>query len=535
MKYKLIFVAILLIGFFLRFYQLDSIPSGIYFDEASQGYNAYSILKTGKDEYGKSYPLLLRSFGYYASSLYAYFSIIPISLLGLTIFATRFLSALSGSLLIFLTYKIVNKLEIKDGKAISLLAAFLVTISPWSILFSRGAFEANFALTIFVISIYLFILSLKNKKWLPLAAIILGVSTYAYQSERLVAPLFLLFFLIINRKILNGDKKIVAISLIGFFLILIPQLSIIATSGSSIRFNQLSYIGSFLDKKYFAIPILNNVFIGFNIFKEFLSQYIAYFSPRNIFFDPDPQLIRSIPNLSVFYPWMVIPFLFGFKHFILNKENRKLFLILLIISPIPASITTDPYSVLRVLPLLWVFAIVIALGFYQILIKISKKSLRVCLLAFIVLLSCLHLYTSYFVLLKHERSKEWGYGYKELFHRLKGINRQIIMEDNSGPAYIEYAFYNEYDPQKMQLSTDPKLVPDYYNLVAFDKNIKLGNIEFRPIDYSEIENKDQVVVVDPKAFSYEDAKSHRLEQLFEIKDKREGVLFTIYQTHPKKI
>ena len=53
MKIKMMVIfLVLLLGIFLRFYKLDVIPNGIDSDEASQGYDAYSILKTGKDRYG---------------------------------------------------------------------------------------------------------------------------------------------------------------------------------------------------------------------------------------------------------------------------------------------------------------------------------------------------------------------------------------------------------------------------------------------------------------------------------------------------
>ncbi len=535
MKHKLILIGIVLIGFLLRFYQLDLVPSGIYFDEASQGYNAYSILKTGKDEYGKSFPVFLRSFGYYASSLYAYLSTIPISFLGLTIFSTRLISAISGLLLIILTYLIVMKLNIKNKGILALVASFVVAISPWTILFSRGAFEANLALTIFVFAVYLFMYSLERKNWLILATIILSISTYAYQSERLVAPLFLIGFIWIFRNRFK-ENKILLISSIGIFLLIeIPQILIISSAGASIRFKQLSYINMFLGKNYSEVFLINYILIGFNLLKEFLSQYISYFSPRNIFFDSDPQLIRSIPNMSIFYSWMVIPFFLGIKYLSSSIKELKLFILILVLSPLPAALVSDPFSILRVLPLLWIFSLVISFGIYEAINLIAKKIIQIPLILLVVILMFLQLYSSYFVLLKHERSKEWGYAYKELFQKLENIDKQIIIEDNSGPAYIEYAFLSKFDPVKMQSLATPEIKKDYYNFVQFNKNIKLDNIEFRPIDYLEIEHTDQVIVIDPKAFSNEDAKSHRLEQIFQIKDKRGDIIFTIYKTHPKKI
>src|SRR3990167_9986113 len=93
-KEFILLAAILLIGGFLRFYKLGSIPSGLYVDEAVTGYNSYSILETGKDEYGKSLPIAFRFFGSYSPPLYTYLTSAIIHFRGLDIFAVRFVSAL---------------------------------------------------------------------------------------------------------------------------------------------------------------------------------------------------------------------------------------------------------------------------------------------------------------------------------------------------------------------------------------------------------------------------------------------------------
>ena len=88
---------------FVRIYALDKSPQTVGFDEASLGYNAYSILKTGKDEYGTSYPLSLRSFNDFKPALYAYLAIPFIYLFGLNDASIRIPSAILGTLsLVFL-------------------------------------------------------------------------------------------------------------------------------------------------------------------------------------------------------------------------------------------------------------------------------------------------------------------------------------------------------------------------------------------------------------------------------------------------
>src|SRR3990167_584518 len=127
-KYLLILIVIL--AFFLRFYKIGSIPPSLYWDEASLGYNAYSILKTAHDEHGDFLPITnFAAFGDYKPPGYIYLTVPAIALFSLGEFATRFPSALFGVLTVVLTYLLVKKMFAQER--IALLAAFFLTISPW--------------------------------------------------------------------------------------------------------------------------------------------------------------------------------------------------------------------------------------------------------------------------------------------------------------------------------------------------------------------------------------------------------------------
>ncbi|PJC80059.1 hypothetical protein CO009_02840, partial [Candidatus Shapirobacteria bacterium CG_4_8_14_3_um_filter_35_11] len=61
-KIKLILIILLAVA--LRFWNINSLPS-LNPDEAALGYNAYSLLLTGKDEHGQAWPIHFKSFGDY--------------------------------------------------------------------------------------------------------------------------------------------------------------------------------------------------------------------------------------------------------------------------------------------------------------------------------------------------------------------------------------------------------------------------------------------------------------------------------------
>src|SRR3970040_1732828 len=87
---------ILVLAALLRFYHLGTIPPSLYSDEINQGYNAYSLMLTGRDEHGLFLPVSLRSFGDWKPPLPAYLMIPPIYLFGLNEFSVRLPSAILG-------------------------------------------------------------------------------------------------------------------------------------------------------------------------------------------------------------------------------------------------------------------------------------------------------------------------------------------------------------------------------------------------------------------------------------------------------
>ncbi len=377
-KHIIVIFLIALTVIFLRFYQLDKIPPGIFLDEASEGYNAFSILHTGKDRYGQSLPILFRSYWSFQTPLYTYLTVIPVYFFGNSIFSVHFISAVSGVILAVTTFILLVGFETRKKINLSVVATILVAISPWAVFFSRFGTEASLGVALFAFSFLLFFLSLR-KAWLfPLAVFILGLSTHAYYSERLISPLFLIGFILLFRKILFSKKKILILGIILFGFTQIPHLMIINSGAFVRRLTQVDYFNNqFFQNNSGSLhyfPFGRQLFI----IREFVSQYLAYFSPKNLFFVPDSQQLRSMPDLSVFYSWMIIPFIFGLKSLVVNRSLPlvKMIILLIILSPIPASLTKDPFSTIRIFVFLWGITITIAFGVNYLLKTFSSFNLN---------------------------------------------------------------------------------------------------------------------------------------------------------------
>src|SRR3990172_5340154 len=127
----LLVTLVVLLAFFLRVNKVTEVPPSLNWDEVSIGYNAYSILKTGKDEWGEFLPLHFKSYGEYKLPAQIYASIPAIAIFGLNEFGVRITPVVYGTLTVFLLYLLVQELYRK--KEISLISSFLLAISPFHI------------------------------------------------------------------------------------------------------------------------------------------------------------------------------------------------------------------------------------------------------------------------------------------------------------------------------------------------------------------------------------------------------------------
>lgn len=531
-----VFVLIILLGAYLRLANLETNPSGLYVDEAASGVNAWSILKTGKDEYGKEFPLAFRFFGSYTPPLYTYLTSIVMVFNGLSITSTRLVSAISGIFLILVFFAFIKSLGIFKYCATLFTATLIFAITPWTIFYSRIGYEINLAFFLYSLGILFLWLSLKNIRNLIFGLVFLSLSTNAYHSERLLAHLtVIVFFVIFRRELIKRDNlKVLILGFVFYLLILTPQLLIFFTPANISRgfglfysevilrqVNQLNFLPTFL-----SAPLA--------FLREFLSQYLSYFSPRNLFFQPDSDLQRSLPELSVFYWWMIIFLFLGFFILIksLKSNTSKFIVMLLILAPIPAALTGDPFSTQRSLSLVLPLMVVIAIG----LDNFFRWHLRLGLVAISLLciFSLLNLYRSQAVLLPNERAKVWGYGFSQLAEEIKKHPSEKFLIDNGRikPAYIELAFYLKIPPEKLQAAVDQTLKTRYYHDTRWGDHYILDNFETRTIIWEEDIYKEQILVGDELAVSKSQAEEHFLTQVFEIKSPSQEIIFKGYKTNP---
>ncbi len=521
---------LLIAALFISFIKLERVPSGVYVDEALTGYNAYSIVQTGKDEYGKAFPIAFRFFGSYSPPLYVYLSTPFIYLFGLRAFSVRILSALCGVFMAVVVYGFLKSMGIIRSKITPVIGTLVFIISPWNVFYSRTGYEIYLGFFLFSLGVFFTWLGLTKPNYLKYGFLFVSLSTYGSHTGRYLALMFLLMIVVVFR------RRNLIYPLLVAFVVQIPNLYLLTTPAFFTK-GDLFYKTVVVEQAAKVAILPHVIAFPLSLIREFFSQYLNYFSPRSLFFFPDPDFQRSAPLLAVFYPWMVVPYLMGLYILWQNRKNDlgKYLLILFLLIPVLPALTNDPFSTQRALPLLLPMILIINLGIDRLLYK-RRLSLVIVVGTIVIFFSMVLLWRSYFVLLPKERAKYWGYGHEQLAHEImiRGDERFLIDQSRLKPTYIELLFFMRYPAFKFQAEVKQSVRENYYKDVIFDNTYSFSNIETRNINWEKDECIRQIIVGDELSVSSVQAKEHDLQKVFEIRDPLDNLIFQGYRTNPPK-
>ncbi len=467
-------LAILLIASVLRLWQLGNIPPSPDWDEAALGYNAYSILKTGRDEYGTFLPLSLRSFDDYKPPLYMYLTVPSVAVFGLNVWSTRLPSAIMGVLSVFGTYLLIRELiEDKDTKRkryLPLIGALLLAISPWHIQFSRIAFEANIGVSLNIWVLYFFFLSLRKPWWVAATAVLSGLGLYAYHSERIFLPLILLILGGIYRKHLWKYKKQFGMALVLGAITVAPLVPVTFNKTALTRLQGTSSLADqtgLLARSVLKLERDQKVGDKFGelfdnrrlVWVQTLANgYLSHYSIKWLFLTGDNPRHHA-PDMGLMYLFE-LPFWF-YGMYLVFKRGGKIALFLFgwfFVVPIAASPTTELPHAIRTLNFLPVMQIFTAFGMYEICskfkVKSSKFNLKYLFIIFyslFIILNIIFYLHMYFGHMNREFSQSWQYGYKqavEYAEEHKGEYTKIVVSIKLEQPHMFFLFYTAYDPKK---------------------------------------------------------------------------------------
>ena len=456
-------------------------------DETSIAYNAYSILKTGKDEWGVTMPLHFKSFGEYKLPAQLYVSVPAIAIFGLNEFGVRVTPIVYGTLTVLLLYLLVQELFKK--KTISLLSAFFLAISPWHIQLTRASFESSFSVFWVVMGIWFLLKGLKNPKWLIISMLPFAISVYTYNSARIFTPLFLFVVAILYWKDLWKVKKWFLGAGAVFLVLLLPLVPFVLSGEASARYKLVSItddaglVPRIEERRNnsklpdILTKLIHNRYT-YNTF-YFSENYLAHFTPDFLFIRGAGHKQHHVQGVGQLY-WIQAPYLLYGIYFLLKKKDKSLKILFpwLFLAFIPVSMTNDSIpNALRTLIAVPVYQIFTAVGVYEFIQKTKDQRLKTFVIFFSVLLFLVNFLiyiNSYFIKYPVNYSRDWQYGNKQVVQYLK-VNQDkydlVVFTRHYGEPHIFTLFYLGYDPAKFQNSSNLERFEtfDWVRVLRFDK------------------------------------------------------------------
>lgn len=482
MRRTLPILVIILFFAFIYLFRLDRYPTNFSRDEASVAYNAYSVLKTGLDEWGQIPIFNFKGPGDYPPSLILYTTIPSIFIFGLNQFASRLPTAIFALLSFFPTYIFVKK--ISQNHLLAFLCSSLILITPTFIINGRSASEVIFA--------YFFTLHTLNSfldRRHKITIVFAFLTLLSYLSTRLTLPLLLISLTLIYPQYRLRSSYL----MIGLVCFLAAGLTFFSQGNT--RFQNVSLLNqpiaqtvnvlSEQDGLSFNHLALSRLFHNklTQLSKNFINNYMAYLNTDFLFLSGGFPTRFKISNVGLLLlieaPFLLVGLITS------HRQNRSIFYLMLlfwIISILPASVTFEyTPNLRRSFFLIFPSTFFIAYGLYQFsltALKITRFHLgRIGIIA-VCLLFCLNFA---YVADQFVVHTEFDFAFRrtsDYLQFLEFLNQnqakypQIFFTSHADNPYIFLAFYNALDPRLLQQQA--LFRPDNF----IDKEWQLGNITF---------------------------------------------------------
>ncbi|MEK7580983.1 MAG: glycosyltransferase family 39 protein [Patescibacteria group bacterium] len=498
-KLNIWIILILLLGSLLRLIDLGGIPSGFQYDEIQSAYNGFLISKHLKNIQGEFLPTDIDYFRDFRPAFNAYLSSVTVKLLGNHETSGRLPSALLGIITILLVYLLTLKFFQK--KQIAILAALLIAISPYHVIFSRSSSDSiiDVTLSIFAILISLKYLGKGDKKLLPLILVTWIFSFYTYQTGRIMIPILSSVIIIIDwLKTKSFSKSKWLIFTLIIFLIFPLGYSIATKKGSS-RFNQVSVFANPEIQRSLNQIITESGVVGINptivrVFNNKLisysmqasQNYLYFFSPENMLFDKNVKPLRyKIPQVGLITITEYLGLLAACYFFIKGKNKIKSSFpfIAILIAPLPAAITSEDFQ--RSIYLIPYWQILASFGLYNMIKSITSKKLLlfgVSIVIVVVTYQALFFAYQYFLISPVHEPFYRTYERKELAIFLgsnENMNKNVLLSEYDG-TYIYYLYFNKLDIFSLKYKKPTKYFEGDFTMVnmTFKKNRCLGGNDY---------------------------------------------------------
>lgn len=537
---RYVLIAIVTAALFLRLWDISQVPPGVNRDEASIGITAYSLMMTGKDEYGRMLPISFESFGDWKLPLYIYTVIPFIKLMGLTELAVRIPSVLAGIGSVVVIFYLARLLFASEF--IALAAAFSLAVMPWHVHISRVESEAIVSVFFTLVGSLQFFIGIRNKSIASLiaSAVFFSLTYWTYHGTHVSTTLLLLGMAAIFWKDIVrvprywwaiGVGAIITLTIFGAtFQADHTKISGISIFGDpTVVHNNIELPRTVHEQTdTLATRLLHNKFTYAT--RTVIHNYLSSYGPEFLFIKGGGNRAHNIAGYGNLHVVEAPLLLIGIAWLIaaIKKKEAKFILWWLAIGGVAAAITKDAPHSNRMLAVVPALSVTAAWGYNALVSSVNRSGKKLMILAVIAgYLVCMAIYLDlYFVHFKKTEAMHWGYGYKTLTSVLfspENRTKQVIMTKPETSPYSYILFYSGYHPAEYQkTATRYPISSDGFTDVS-----GFGRFAFRAIDWQkDLGQKNTLLVVSPEEFS--DALSPKVTATIRLPDN--SVQFIVVDT-----
>ena len=424
---------------------LSGSPPGLYVDEASIGYNAWTIAHFGVDEHGIHFPLFFEAFGEYKNPIYVYAVAALVRFLPLTVAVERFPAALFGLAVVgFLT---AAAWRMTGSRWITLGTLALTGFTPWLVIESRVGFETISWVALLSAAVWCLAGRQPTPRRFGIAGTLLAFAIYGYTTARLEVLL-----IAIALAVGWGLAKTP-----GWWRALVPIAAGYGVLGVYALLNPGALTGRFT-----AISIWSDGAPLSTVIDRFLANYLAYFSPNFLFTqgDGNPRQNTEVGGMLL---WVMAPLLIAGILVCWQRRREPLvrFLVVcIVLAPVAAALTNNgtPHALRSsgMLPFLVVLAVLGADGLRSVLAgRSSAKAFVFGILAVGVVAQATFYTVDLYAAYPNRAAVDFDTGEIAAITTAREVagSHPIYLSSNLDPPYIE-AFFAYLPPPPRQQETD---------------------------------------------------------------------------------
>jgi len=533
--------AILVLAALLRLWNLQGVPPSTSMDEASIGYNAYSVAKTGVDEFGDFPFISQRGYDDWRRSFYLFLVAPFVGIFGLGPVQIRLPAVILAVLTVFAVYGIALLLFGKKawGKQIAYISATLWAISPWHIYLSRIGHETNAYVSACIFGLFFFLAGEKRSMKYLVSMGFFTLAVVAYYAGQVFIPLFGIGLLVLFwRQIaeaLSKDKNFrLLFVLVAFLCLWVAAMtfspSAVVRFGGTSTFKPEAHWQEYTKRQQLwndakkrgdiVGRIINSKYL-FPV-EVFFEAYTSHFRPRWLFANSSAEPFKA-PGTGLLYLWqlpfIVIGILFVFLSQSITIRTKNILFLWFILAPLPGGIATGAPHAMRTYPSLFTWELFTALGIVTSLAYVKRlRPYFAFFIGIITLVGFVGFLGNYFGRFPHEQSKSFHYALSQAIPfvlKEKNSYKKVVFsnEDNLYQSYMLFLYYSKYDPVKY-------LAQGGTHSGGYAETHTIDSYEFRPIRKNEVFQKGTLYIGNVDDFpstAYEIASFSHLDGTIAIK------------------